>query len=104
MTGYCRSPAEAPRGPSPTSSIASSQSQALTPSRHLSDAEKLRKVLTELIDTERTYVKVGVGVGVGVCLLYRLPAIAVILLVTRHSSDGHWAATELLQSASLYCH
>ena len=61
MTGYCRSPAEAPRGPSPTSSIASSQSQTmLTPGRHLSDAEKLRKVLTELIDTERTYVKVGV--------------------------------------------
>ncbi|XP_037081039.1 protein still life, isoform SIF type 1-like isoform X2 [Pollicipes pollicipes] len=57
VTGYCRSPADPPRGPSPTSSIASSQSQTMTPSRHLSDADKLRKVLTELIDTERTYVK-----------------------------------------------
>lgn len=30
----------------------------LTASRQLSDAEKLRKVIMELIDTERTYVKV----------------------------------------------
>ncbi|XP_043212982.1 protein still life, isoform SIF type 1-like isoform X2 [Amphibalanus amphitrite] len=57
VTGYCRSPAESARGPSPTSSVASSQSQTATPNRHLSDADKLRKVLTELIDTERTYVK-----------------------------------------------
>ena len=30
----------------------------VTPSRKLTDTEKLRKVITELIETERTYVKV----------------------------------------------
>lgn len=58
VTGFCRSPVET-RKSSPTGSVASSQSQALlTPSRQLSDAEKLRKVVLELVDTERTYVKV----------------------------------------------
>lgn len=55
MTGWCRSPAETRRG-SPTGSVASAA--AGTPSRHLSDADKLRKVLLELVDTERAYVKV----------------------------------------------
>lgn len=36
----------------------------LTPSRHLSDAEKLRKVILELVDTERTYVKVNCSAAV----------------------------------------
>ncbi|XP_065353508.1 protein still life, isoform SIF type 1 isoform X10 [Cloeon dipterum] len=58
VTGFCRSPVET-RKSSPTGSIISSQSQqaVLTPSRQLTDAEKLRKVILELIDTERTYVK-----------------------------------------------
>nr|CAD7587203.1 unnamed protein product [Timema genevievae] len=57
VTGFCRSPVET-RKSSPTGSVASSQSQALlTPSRQLTDAEKLRKVVLELVDTERTYVK-----------------------------------------------
>ena len=49
------------RKSSPTeSSEGSSQapSQQVTPSRQLTDTEKLRKVITELIETERTYVKV----------------------------------------------
>ncbi|XP_063361123.1 protein still life, isoforms C/SIF type 2 isoform X22 [Cydia amplana] len=54
VTGWCRSPAETRRG-SPTGSVASAA--AGTPSRHLSDADKLRKVLSELVDTERAYVK-----------------------------------------------
>lgn len=54
VTGWCRSPADTRRG-SPTGSLASA---AATPSRHLSDADKLRKVLLELVDTERAYVKV----------------------------------------------
>ncbi|XP_013177571.1 PREDICTED: protein still life, isoform SIF type 1 [Papilio xuthus] len=53
VTGWCRSPADTRRG-SPTGSLASA---AATPSRHLSDADKLRKVLLELVDTERAYVK-----------------------------------------------
>lgn len=62
VTGFCRSPVET-RKSSPTGSVASSQSQALlTPSRQLSDAEKLRKVILELVDTERTYVKVSIFV------------------------------------------
>nr|XP_032510891.1 protein still life, isoforms C/SIF type 2 isoform X8 [Danaus plexippus plexippus] len=52
VTGWCRSPADTRRG-SPTGST----SAAVTPSRHLSDADKLRKVLMELVDTERAYVK-----------------------------------------------
>lgn len=55
VTGFCRSPVET-RKSSPTGSIVSNTSQ--TPSRQLSDAEKLRKVILELVDTERTYVKV----------------------------------------------
>ncbi|XP_041976629.1 protein still life, isoform SIF type 1 isoform X3 [Aricia agestis] len=51
VTGWCRSPSETRRA-SPTGSSA-----AVTPSRHLSDADKLRKVLMELVDTERAYVK-----------------------------------------------
>ncbi|XP_026328741.1 protein still life, isoform SIF type 1 isoform X5 [Hyposmocoma kahamanoa] len=54
VTGWCRSPTETRRG-SPTGSVASAA--AGTPSRHLSDADKLRKVLLELVDTERAYVK-----------------------------------------------
>ncbi|XP_030373133.1 protein still life, isoform SIF type 1 isoform X8 [Scaptodrosophila lebanonensis] len=46
------------RKSSPTGSVTSSVSTtALTPSRQLTDAEKLRKVVMELVDTERTYVK-----------------------------------------------
>ncbi|XP_044575823.1 protein still life, isoform SIF type 1 isoform X4 [Cotesia glomerata] len=56
VTGICRSPSET-RKSSPTGSVVSSHSQVLTPSRQLSDAEKLKKVICELIDTERTYVK-----------------------------------------------
>ncbi|XP_046664530.1 protein still life, isoform SIF type 1 isoform X6 [Homalodisca vitripennis] len=57
VTGFCRSPGET-RKSSPTGSVVSTTSQALlTPSRQLTDAEKLRKVILELIDTERTYVK-----------------------------------------------
>lgn len=57
MTGFCRSPVET-RKSSPTGSVVSSQT-ALTLSRQLTDAEKIRKVVLELIDTERTYVKVS---------------------------------------------
>lgn len=58
VTTYCRSP-QGTRKSSPTGSITSSASNAhLTPSRHLSDAEKLRKVILELVDTEKAYVKV----------------------------------------------
>lgn len=57
VTGICRSPGET-RKSSPTGSVVSSHSQAMTPSRQLSDAEKLKKVILELIETERTYVKV----------------------------------------------
>lgn len=35
----------------------------LTPSRQLTDAEKLRKVILELVDTERAYVKVIIPSG-----------------------------------------
>lgn len=52
----CRSPVE--RRSSPTGSITSTQSQSqLTPSRQLSDGERLKKVILELVDTEKTYVK-----------------------------------------------
>ncbi|XP_055627879.1 protein still life, isoforms C/SIF type 2 isoform X3 [Toxorhynchites rutilus septentrionalis] len=57
VTGFCRSPQET-RKSSPTGSVASSVSNAmLTPSRQLTDAEKLRKVILELVETEKTYVK-----------------------------------------------
>lgn len=59
VTTYCRSPQETRRS-SPTGSVTSSASNAvLTPSRQLTDAEKLRKVILELVDTERAYVKVS---------------------------------------------
>jgi hypothetical protein len=58
VTGICRSPVET-RKSSPTGSLLSAHSQALTPSRQLTDAEKLKKVILELVETERTYVKVG---------------------------------------------
>lgn len=58
VTGFCRSPQET-RKSSPTGSVASSVSNAmLTPSRQLTDAEKLRKVILELVETEKSYVKV----------------------------------------------
>ena len=49
------------QSPPTESSEGSSQapSQQATPSRQLTDTEKLRKVITELIETERTYVKVS---------------------------------------------
>lgn len=60
VTTYCRSPQET-RKSSPTGSVTSSASNAvLTPSRQLTDAEKLRKVILELVDTERAYVKVKI--------------------------------------------
>lgn len=60
VTGFCRSPVETRKSSSPTGSLVSNASQALlTPSRQLSDAEKLRKVILELVDTERAYVKVS---------------------------------------------
>ncbi|KAL0892157.1 hypothetical protein ABMA27_015354 [Loxostege sticticalis] len=54
VTGWCRSPSDTRRG-SPTGSVVSAA--AGTPSRHMSDADKLKKVLLELVDTERAYVK-----------------------------------------------
>jgi len=59
VTGFCRSPIET-RKLSPTGSVTSQSQALLTPSRQLTDAEKLRKVIIELVDTERTYVKVGI--------------------------------------------
>ncbi|XP_049540931.1 protein still life, isoforms C/SIF type 2 [Anopheles darlingi] len=57
VTGFCRSPQET-RKSSPTGSVASSVSNVmLTPSRQLTDAEKLRKVILELVETEKSYVK-----------------------------------------------
>ena len=53
-------PGEEGRKSSPTESEGSVPSQQVTPSRQLTDTEKLRKVITELIETERTYVKVSV--------------------------------------------
>ncbi|CAH1168966.1 unnamed protein product [Phyllotreta striolata] len=58
VTGFCRSPVESRKVSSPTGSIASNASQVgLVASRQLSDAEKLRKVVLELVDTEKAYVK-----------------------------------------------
>ncbi|XP_034237865.1 protein still life, isoform SIF type 1 isoform X3 [Thrips palmi] len=61
VTGFCRSPVEA-RKCSPTGSMSmAAQAHAqvlLAPTgRMLTDAEKLRKVVLELVETERTYVK-----------------------------------------------
>lgn len=59
VTGFCRSPVEGRKLNSPTGSVVSNTSQVMvTPLRQLSDAEKLRKVILELVETERTYVKV----------------------------------------------
>lgn len=60
VTTYCRSPQET-RKSSPTGSVTSSAASnaVLTPSRQLTDAEKLRKVILELVDTERAYVRVS---------------------------------------------
>ena len=49
------------RKSSPTESEGSVPSQQVTPSRQLTDTEQLRKVITELIETERTYVKVCIS-------------------------------------------
>lgn len=54
MTGFCRSPVEMRK----TSNNSNPQTAVSTPNRQLSDSEKLRKVIMELVDTERTYVKV----------------------------------------------
>ncbi|KAK9888783.1 hypothetical protein WA026_001008 [Henosepilachna vigintioctopunctata] len=57
VTGFCRSPMET-RKSSPTGSIHSSASNTLlTTSKQLTDSEKLRKVILELVDTEKAYVK-----------------------------------------------
>lgn len=42
-----------------TSNNSNPQTAVSTPNRQLSDSEKLRKVIMELVDTERTYVKVS---------------------------------------------
>lgn len=55
ITGFCRSPQET-RKSSPTGSVTSSM-VGLAPSRQLTNVEKLRKVILELVDTERAYVK-----------------------------------------------
>jgi len=71
VTGICRSPGET-RKSSPTGSVVSSHSQALTPSRQLSDAEKLKKVILELIETERTYVKVVAVYYILIIIFYNI--------------------------------
>jgi len=45
------------RAPSPTESLESANSHLMTPSRVLSDADKMRKVILELVETEQTYVE-----------------------------------------------
>ncbi|CAH1128391.1 unnamed protein product [Ceutorhynchus assimilis] len=54
VTGFCRSPVETRKCPNAN---INSQVIITTPSRQLSDSEKLRKVIMELVDTEKTYVK-----------------------------------------------
>lgn len=82
VTTYCRSPQETRRS-SPTGSVTSSASNAvLTPSRQLTDAEKLRKVILELVDTERAYVKVSKRAKHIINLMYWL----INLLSTIHST------------------
>lgn len=56
MTGFCRSP-EPARRTSPTV-VSAVQNPPLTIGRQLTDAEKLRKVISELVDTEKSYIKV----------------------------------------------
>lgn len=57
VTAFCRSLHEmSPSDSSPSPQDATSPQLATT--RQLSDADKLRKVICELLETERTYVKV----------------------------------------------
>lgn len=56
VTGFCRSPEPARR--SPTVIVSAVQNPPLTIGRQLTDAEKLRKVISELVDTEKSYIKV----------------------------------------------
>ncbi|GBM76621.1 Protein still life, isoforms C/SIF type 2 [Araneus ventricosus] len=61
VTEYCRAPLErrsSSLGGASSTGSSGSASMPFVPARQLSDAEKLRKVIMELIDTERTYVKV----------------------------------------------
>lgn len=69
MTAFCRSLHDMNSAEPVASSPSSSSSSSCVPSpispvpvpstqRQLSDADKLRKVISELVDTERTYVKV----------------------------------------------
>lgn len=74
VTPFCRSLHDMNPLECPTSSSSSSSSSSLSPSpvsalpptpgpaaqRQLSHADKLRKVINELVETERTYVKVSV--------------------------------------------
>ncbi|XP_050433195.1 protein still life, isoform SIF type 1 isoform X3 [Adelges cooleyi] len=55
VTGFCRSP-EPARRISPTI-IPATHNPILTIGRQLTDAEKLRKVICELVDTEKSYIK-----------------------------------------------
>ncbi|XP_008182231.1 protein still life, isoform SIF type 1 isoform X4 [Acyrthosiphon pisum] len=55
VTGFCRSP-EPARRTSPTV-ISAVQNPQITIGRQLTDAEKLRKVISELVDTEKSYIK-----------------------------------------------
>lgn len=71
MTGFCRSPVEMRK----TSNNSNPQTAVSTPNRQLSDSEKLRKVIMELVDTERTYVKV-------ISCVDRLNAILILFVLT----------------------
>ncbi|XP_035998951.1 T-lymphoma invasion and metastasis-inducing protein 1 isoform X1 [Fundulus heteroclitus] len=71
VTAFCRGPHDMNPPECPMSSSSSSSSSSLSPSpvsalapaagnaaqRHLSHADKLRKVISELVETEQTYVK-----------------------------------------------
>uniref|UniRef100_A0A3Q2PRY1 TIAM Rac1 associated GEF 1 n=1 Tax=Fundulus heteroclitus TaxID=8078 RepID=A0A3Q2PRY1_FUNHE len=73
VTAFCRGPHDMNPPECPMSSSSSSSSSSLSPSpvsalapaagnaaqRHLSHADKLRKVISELVETEQTYVKVS---------------------------------------------
>lgn len=62
VAAFCRSLHEmSPSDSSPSPQDATSPQLATT--RQLSDADKLRKVICELLETERTYVKVRVPPG-----------------------------------------
>ena len=76
MTAFCRSLHDMNTPECPASSSSSSSSSSLSPSpvsagpppmatgtatqKQLSHADKLRKVINELVETERTYVKVSI--------------------------------------------